>query len=289
MWFLKAYTIYLVNFFFQLPSTDEEWKETAHLFETQWQFNNCVGCMDGKHIVIQKPPGSGSLYFNYKSTFSVVLFAVVNANYEFMYVHTGSNGSQSDGGILKNTSFYEKLINNELHLPESYLLPGTDMSVPYVFLGDSAFALEKHIMKPFPERNISRDQTIFNYRLCRARRIVENAFGILASRFRVFRQPINLHLKNIDSVVLASCALHNFLRKRSKTYVTPTCVDREDLDRCSLNTGTWRQATTQLTPLQRNIQRPSSDGKQIRNTLTQYFNGEGRVSFQDRMANVIST
>lgn len=156
-------------------------------------------------------------------------------------------------------------------------------------MGDSAFALEKHIMKPFPERNISRDQTIFNYRLCRARRIVENAFGILASRFRVFRQPINLHLKNIDSVVLASCALHNFLRKRSKTYVTPTCVDREDLDRCSLNTGTWRQATTQLTPLQRNIQRPSSDGKQIRNTLTQYFNGEGRVSFQDRMANVIST
>lgn len=269
-----------------MPSTEEEWKTTSQLFETQWQFNNCVGCMDGKHILILKPPRSGSIFFNYKGTFSVVLFAVVNANYEFMYIHTGSNGSMSDGGILKNTSFYEKLMNKELHLPQSYLLPGTDIYVPYVFLGDSAFALDTHIMKPFPERNISREKRIFNYRLCRARRIVENAFGILASRFRVFRQPINLNLENIDAVVLASCALHNFLRKKSKSYLTPTCVDSEDVENCTFKSGTWRQAIDQLTPLQRNIQRPSNDGKQIRNILTEYFNGEGKVTFQDRMVNI---
>lgn len=121
--------------------------------------------MDGKHILIQKPPKSGSLFFNYKGTFSVVLYAMVNANYEFIYVHTGSNGSQSDGGIFKETSLYAKLTNNQLHLPKSYLLPGTDISVPYVFLGDSAFALEKHVMKPFPERNISRVKTIFNIQI----------------------------------------------------------------------------------------------------------------------------
>lgn len=107
---------------------------SAKLFETQWHFHNCVGCMDGKHILIQKPPESGSLFFNYKGIFSVVLYAIVNANYEFIYVHTGSNGSQSDRGIFKETSFYAELTNNQLHLPESYLLPGTDISVPYVFL-----------------------------------------------------------------------------------------------------------------------------------------------------------
>lgn len=116
-------------------------------------------------------------------------------------------------------------------------------------------------MKPFPERNISREQTIFNYRLCRARRIVKNAFGILASRFRVFRKPLNLSLKNIDAVVLASCALHNHLRKKSKTYLTPTCIDREDLEKGSVINGTWRQATNELTSLQRNIQRPSNMGR----------------------------
>lgn len=260
---------------------------SAKLFETQWHFNNCVGCMDGKHILIQKPSQSASLFFNYKGTFSVVLFAIVNANYEFIYVHTGSEGSQSDGGIFKKTSFYARLSNNNLHLPEFYLLPGTDISVPYVFLGDSAFALEKHIMKPFPERNISREQTIFNYRLSRARRIVENAFGILASRFRVFKQPLNLSLENIDAVVLASCALHNFLRKKSKTYLTSACVDREDLESGTFIDGTWRQATNQLTSLQRNIQRPSTVGKNIRTTLTQYFNGVGSVTFQDRMTNYV--
>lgn len=45
--------------------------------------------MDGKHILVKKPPNTGSYYYNYKGTFSVVLFAIVNANYEFLYVHNG--------------------------------------------------------------------------------------------------------------------------------------------------------------------------------------------------------
>lgn len=116
----------------------------------------------------------------------------------------------SDGGILKRTNFYKKLIDNELKLPESYSLPGTNVSVPYVSLGDSAFALETYMMNPFPEKNITRDKRIFNYRLSRARRIVENTFGIHAERFRVFRHPLALKLENIDAVILANCALHNF-------------------------------------------------------------------------------
>ncbi|CAK1593514.1 unnamed protein product [Parnassius mnemosyne] len=243
----------------KLPSSKYEWDMAAKSFQEQWQFHNCVGCMDGKHIIIEKPSGTGSLFYNYKGTFSVVLFAIVNANYEFIYVHTGSNGSMSDGGILKSTRFYEKLINDDLKLSESFILPGTNLTVPYVFLGDSAFALETNIMKPFPDKNISKEKRIFNYRLCRARRVVENAFGILASRFRVFRQPISVKIENLDAIVLASCALHNFLRQKSKIYWTPSSVDYEDLQHQIFRTGDWRQQGA-LTPLHRTGERNTYEG-----------------------------
>nr|CAI5858209.1 unnamed protein product [Callosobruchus analis] len=170
-----------------------------------WHFENCLGAMDGKHILIKKPSNSGSYYFNYKGTFSVVLFAIVNANYEFLYVHTGTNGRVSDGGIWNNTGICKRLKANKLN-----------NQFPYVFIGDEAFPLMENLMKPYLQKGISHEEKIFNYRLCRARRVVENVFGILASRFRIFLQPIAIHIESIDAVVLACCTLHNFLRKRSK-------------------------------------------------------------------------
>jgi len=73
-----------------VPSTEQEWKHVADGFNQLWQFRNCLGAIDGKHIIIKKPQKSGSYYYNYKGTFSVVLFAVVNANYEFIYIHMGA-------------------------------------------------------------------------------------------------------------------------------------------------------------------------------------------------------
>ena len=70
--------------FFNVPSTQEEWKLIARQFEEKWNFPNCVGAIDGKHVMIQCPPRGGSVYFNYKKIHSIVLLAVVNANYEFI-------------------------------------------------------------------------------------------------------------------------------------------------------------------------------------------------------------
>ncbi|CAK1597260.1 unnamed protein product [Parnassius mnemosyne] len=201
--------------YIKMPSTTEEWIEVSSDFESKWNFNHCVGAIDGKHIAIKKPPDSGSLFYNYKKFFSVILLAVVNANYEFIYIHVGTNGCVSDSSVLQKTKFYEKLMEDGLNLPSPSTLTNSKITAPYVFVGDSAFALDKNIMKPFPLKNIAHDKRIFNYRLSRARRVVENAFGILSSRFRIFRRAISIDIDNVNTIVLVSCALHNYLSRNN--------------------------------------------------------------------------
>ena len=66
----------------ELPQpTEEDWKKKAEEFYSLWQFPTCIGAIDGKHIEIQAPYNSGSLFFNYKNVFSVLLFALVDASY----------------------------------------------------------------------------------------------------------------------------------------------------------------------------------------------------------------
>ena len=77
---------------FQLPNNENEWKKVSDEFASKWNFPHPVGSMDGKHVRIMKPPNRGSDYFNYKKFFSTVLFAVLGPHYEFLYVHTGTNG-----------------------------------------------------------------------------------------------------------------------------------------------------------------------------------------------------
>ncbi|XP_074039921.1 uncharacterized protein [Leptinotarsa decemlineata] len=122
----KAIYHALKNDYLKVPSTEAECKEVSNGFQNLWQFNNCLGAIDGKHINITKPANSGLYFYNYKGTYSVVLFAVVNANYEFIYVHTGTNGRVSDGGIWFQTSICKRLLAKKLNIPSPTKLPGTD-------------------------------------------------------------------------------------------------------------------------------------------------------------------
>uniref|UniRef100_A0A803JJM1 DDE Tnp4 domain-containing protein n=1 Tax=Xenopus tropicalis TaxID=8364 RepID=A0A803JJM1_XENTR len=166
--------------YLKFPSTEVEWKSVAKQFEDYWNFPNCLGAIDGKHVRIQTPTRSGSYYFNYKGYFSIVLLAIVNAKYEFLMVDVGKNGRVSDGGAMEQTFFYQQLQNDQLHLPSN---SDSREGLNYAFVADEAFALHKHILKPFPQKHLTMERRIFNYRLSRARRVVENAFGILANRF----------------------------------------------------------------------------------------------------------
>ena len=168
------------------PKTPEQWKEVATKFAKLWNFQNCLGAIDGKHVAIRRPSKSGTYFYNYKGFFSIVLMAVADANYKFLFVDIGANGSCADSGIFKLTNIYKAVIDGTAGLPGPQPLAKDDSQVPHFFIGDDAFGLRSWMMKPHPSRGLSKEKRIFNYRLSRARRVVENAFGILAQRFYIY-------------------------------------------------------------------------------------------------------
>ena len=201
--------------FLKVPKTAEEWKVVASHFNEKWNFPHCVGAVDGKHIVIKSPINSGSLYYNYKSTFSVVLMALVNACNRFLCVDIGAYGRQSDAGAFANSEMGQALAPpNKLNLPHAEPIPSAQHlgPLPYIVVRDEAFPLQQHVMRPYPGRQCSLDQEAYNYRHSRARSIVECAFGILATRWRVFYTRLAIHPTNVTKVVQGAIILHNMLQ-----------------------------------------------------------------------------
>ncbi|RVE45221.1 hypothetical protein evm_010111 [Chilo suppressalis] len=137
----------------KLPTSPEEWKEIEKGFAPK--FPRAIGSINGKHIVIECPIDSGSEYINYKKTFSTVLLALVDSNYNFIFADIGCQG-------------------------------------------DGAFALTEHIMKPYPgNHDWGSPKRKFNQRLSSARVVVENTFGILVTRFRIFKKPFQLNPEKV--------------------------------------------------------------------------------------------
>lgn len=212
-----------------------------------------------------------------------MLLAICDANSDFIYADVGRNGRVSDGGVWDMSNMNVCIENGNAGLPPDSMAPGSERTLPYVFVADDAFPLKRHIMKPFPHSNQNRSERIFSYRLARARRTVENAFGILANRFRVFLTPINLPPGKVDIIVLACTTLHNYLRRdHVSTYTQHDGpLECEDISLHTVAPGGWKH-NQQLRGLHRVGGNGTVEGRNVRNDYMEYFNQEGAVPWQDR-------
>eukprot|EP00102_Acyrthosiphon_pisum_P014343 XP_008184348.1 PREDICTED: uncharacterized protein LOC103309790 [Acyrthosiphon pisum] len=108
---------------------EKDWEKISDDFWKMWNFHNCLGALDGKHVDI---------------------FSLVDANYKFIAVDVGSYGKNSDGGIFANSNLGKALEQNKLHVPKDKNLPGTQCPAPYVIVADETFPLKTYLLRPYP-------------------------------------------------------------------------------------------------------------------------------------------
>lgn len=235
------------------PPNTHEWEKIADDFGNIWNLPNCVGAIDGKHINITCPWNTGSQYYNYKGNFSIVLLAACDANYTFTLADIGAYGSQSDGGILSYSSFGKALISGQFNLPKSRCLKDNNFDCPFYFVGDAAFPLKTYLLRPYPGRLLTPKREYFNMRLSRARRTIENAFGILTARWRILRNSMNVAPDTAENIVKACVVLHNFVKMNDSSYCPVNFVDR--MQDNTLVEGLWRQEVTTLPSVRPSVAR----------------------------------
>lgn len=241
------------------------WKNIAEDFERYANFPNCIGAIDGKHIRVIMPNHSGSLHYNYKHFFSIVILALCDANYCFTYVDIGAYGKSSDSAIFKNSIFSKRMLEKSLNIPNPKAISNVDRTpLPHVIVGDEAFGLTENIMRPYAGKSLSYEKRVFNYRLSRARRNIECTFGILANKWRIFHTPLNVNIDFAENIIKACCVLHNFVRTRDGIKYKDTLYTPPMINLNTLHAG-----------------RGTPSSLNIRDKFAHYFANDGRVDWQD--------
>ena len=103
-------------------------------------------------------------------------------------------------------------------------ISGTDVGP--LLAEDSAYPLTTWLMKPFPDRGrLTPKQRKFNLKFSTLRCVVERAFGVLKSRWRITLKTIEQKTITLKKTVIAACVLHNI------------CIERDDLHEANDSSG----------------------------------------------------
>lgn len=182
---------------------------------------------------------------------------------------------------MSNSPIGKALDEDKLGIPGCKSLCENGTSLPHVLLGDDAFPLRPFLMKPYKGNFPPKAHRAFNYRLSRGRMTVENSFGILAARWRIFHAVIEADLSTAKTIIHASVMLHNFLT--SKSDFNNITIDRV-IDGNIVH-GNWRETTnadTGMTNIPQGSNNYTALASKVRDEFKDYFMSElGKVSWQD--------
>lgn len=279
----RAIHVALQDPYFTSPTSANQWKQMAAEYSSIWQFPHAIGAIDGKHVRIKAPKMSGTTFHNYKGFFSLQLLAVCDAKYKFTFVDVGQYGSNNDCAVLNNSKIGEGLERGTLNIPPAEVIEGIDEEMPYYLLGDEIFPLEPYLMRPYASSQPEPEQ-IFNYRQSRARLTIENSFGILVARWRIFEVPIQAKPSNVISFVMACLSLHNYLRLTENSLYTPYGFIDIASNGGEIRPGDWRKMSTEngaIVPMTKlKGRRRKMQAKTVRDNLRDYFNEENVLPWQ---------
>ena len=221
----------LLEKYLSAPESTEDWLRIAEGFQDEWNFPIALEPLM-VNIFAWNALEMVALHLIITKIFTVwLLMAVCDANYCFTMTDVGAFGRDNDASILNESEFgqaFEKY-QSELNIPSPELVK--NLMLPYVLLGDDVFGLKTWLMNPYPGKCLLEDKRIYNYRHSSARTTIENSFGILSAKWRIFRRPIRAGVDTVENVIKAAVCLHNYLRQTDTADYTPAgFVDSENGD-----------------------------------------------------------
>ncbi|KAK0420659.1 hypothetical protein QR680_014814 [Steinernema hermaphroditum] len=238
-----------------------QFEDISREFYEKWNFPYCLGALDGKHFRVECPSKSGASYYCYKYFYSIIMLALVDANYRFIWVDIGGEGRSGDAQLYNSSSLSNRL--REMRLFGSL---GRYGQVPYVVVADGGFPIQPRLLRPFGAAACRSNLTAryFNKRLSRARQVSEHAFGILTRRFTLFDRPLLCSPETAKKVVFVAIILHNFLRNQTIDD-SDEVVDGIPEDQIEDEEDNETQSSTSSETALR-------EGESVREKFRQYFN-----------------
>lgn len=213
--------------------------------------------------------------------------AICDHRYRFMCIDVGAQGRQSDSGVFANSTMGRRFADEQMNMPPPMQITPGGPVLPCTLLGDAAFGLKEWLTTPYPGKSTEHMpvvQKIFNYRQSRARRVIENSFGILVARWRILKTALEVAVPTAEKIVKASVCLHNFCmmeqenvakHQRAYQYVTPQMLDRSE------NSVIVEAPSCGLDNIQTSRSRnPTLSAKRNREQIADFFMNEGEVSWQ---------
>ena len=137
--------------------------------------------------------------------------AIVDAKYRITWGSCGYPGNSHDSIIFQSTDIYKDLPSDKF---KNVAHREGTVDIPPILLGDGAFPFHNWMMKPYSQAVLKNEQNYFNYRLSRARMVIEGAFGKLKGRWRALYRKCESKANTMKAKTLACIVPHNMCVRR---------------------------------------------------------------------------
>ena len=188
---MRLLVVKMYDSYVTLPSSEQEWEAELRGFIENYEFP-CVGAWDGFHVYISSKLKS---FFSFKKRYTMSNLALVGFNKRILYAAVGAPGSTHDARMLRNTEIYQQILNGDIIPNITIHLDGAG-EIPLVTVGDSAFPRHPWLLKGYNEETRDPQQRYLNKKLCSARVVTENAYGMLKGRWRILYKKTECRMFN---------------------------------------------------------------------------------------------